>query len=221
MSKQYGMLVDIESCLGCGICVVACKQEHDLPPTKDDIPGTKGIAWNQVLSFPEGIYPEMTMEYLYLQCMHCEEPPCRVSCPKDAIFKRDDGIVLFDKNKCDGCKNVPQGPKCIPACPYGIIQLDKKGIAEACTLCTHLVDKGLEPACVKACIGGSLIFGDINDPNSKVSKKIKEAGDRVFMLKPESGAKPCLRYIIPKAVNMERMTSLNQATKLYGFEKQK
>ena len=79
----------------------------------------------------------------------------------------------------------------------------------------------MEPACVKACLGGTLIFGDLKDPNSKICKKIREIGNRLFVLKPESGAKPCLRYIRPKAVSLERVTSLEKANKLYGFEKQK
>ena len=220
MTKQYGILVDIASCLGCGVCVLACKQENNLPPDINDMPGTIGIAWNQVLSFLEGTYPELSVNYLYAQCMHCGNPPCKDSCPKGAIYKRDDGLVLIDKDKCDGCKDLAEGPKCVPACPYGTIQFsDKRGIAEKCTLCSHLIDASDKPACVKACLGDTLIFGDFNDPSSKVSKKIEEAGDRVFILKPEEKAEPFLKYIRPEGVGLDRLTRLDKARKLYGFEK--
>lgn len=221
MAKQYGIAVDINTCIGCGICVIACKQEHNLPPNIDDVPGTTGMAWNQVLSMPEGVYPDLSMYYLTLHCMHCENPPCVEACPiEGALYKREDGIVLIDKEKCDGCKAKPEGPRCIPACPYGVLQFDdKKGVAAGCNLCVHLVDAGLEPACVKACLGGTLIFGDLNDPNSKASKALKAAGDRVFVLKPEKGTNPCLRYIRPEGVSLERVSNIAKAEKLYGFKK--
>ncbi len=223
MTKQYGIAVDIGTCIGCGVCVIACKQEHDLPPYTDDVPGTRGRAWNQVLSMPEGVYPDLSVEYLYIQCMHCENPPCVEACPvKGALQKREDGIVIINKKKCDGCKGKPEGPRCMPACPYGVIQFDdKKGVAEGCTLCAHLVDAGREPACVKACIGGSLTFGDLNDPDSKISKALKAAGERAFVLKPEKGTNPSLRYIRPKGASLKRVSNITRAKKLYGFEKRK
>jgi len=222
MTKQYGIAVDINSCIGCGICVIACKQEHNLSPHVDDVPGTRGAAWNQVLSMLEGTYPDLSMQYLYLHCMHCENPPCVEACPVEgALTKREDGIVLIDKEKCDGCKGKSEGPRCIPACPYGAIQFDaSKGVAEACTLCAHLVDAGHEPACVKACLGGTLTFGDLNDPNSKISKALKAAGDRVFVLKAEKGTNPSVRYIRPEGVNVERVTNIAKAKLMYGFNKQ-
>ncbi len=221
MSKQYGIAVDIGTCIGCGVCVIACKQEHNLSPGVDDVPGTTGIAWNQVLSMLEGTYPDLSMYYLPVHCMHCENPPCVEACPVEgALLKRKDGIVIINREKCDGCKGKPEGPRCMPACPYGVIQFDaKKGVAEGCTLCAHRVDAGLEPACVRACLGGTLFFGDLNDPNSKASKALKEAGDRVFVLKPEKGTNPSLRYIRPKGVSLKRVSNIARAKKLYGFEK--
>jgi len=222
MAKQHGILVDIGSCMGCGVCVIACKQENDLPPHLDDKPGTKGIAWNQVLSIHEGIHPDLSINYLCLHCMHCENPLCVESCPvAGAIYKREDGLVLIDKGKCDGCKDRPEGPKCVPACPYGAIQFNgEKGVVEACTLCVHLIDAGLEPACVRACIGGALTFGDFNDPKSKVSEKVRAAGDRVFVLNPERGANPSVRYIRPQGVSLDRVSCLDKAKVMYGFDKQ-
>ncbi len=221
MTKQYGIAVDIGTCIGCGICIIACKQEHNLPPYVDDVPGTAGTAWNQVLSMLEGTYPNLSMYYLPLHCMHCEKPPCVEACPiKGALSKRDDGLVIIDKEKCDGCKNKSGGPRCIPVCPYGALQLNgKKGVVEGCNLCAHLIDSGLDPACVKACLGGTLIFGDLNNPDSKVSQTLKAAGDRVFVLKPEKETIPCIRYIRPEGVSVKRVSNIAKAKKLYGFKK--
>ena len=221
MSKRYGILVDIEACLGCGVCVITCKQENNLPPNTDDKPGTRGVAWNQVLSLPEGTYPDLSMYYLHVHCMHCENPPCVPSCPQGAIVKQKDGFVLISKSKCDACRNEPGGiKKCTVACPYGAIQFnDKKGVVEACTMCVHRVESGGEPACVKNCIGGALTFGDLNDSGSKISKAVAAAGDRVFILLPEKGTGPSVQYIRPQDVNLSRVSDLDKAKRMYGFRK--
>ncbi|MFC1846333.1 4Fe-4S dicluster domain-containing protein [Chloroflexota bacterium] len=223
MSTKYGILVNIEECLGCGVCVIACKQENGLPPHTDDRPGTIGIAWNQVLSLLDGVYPDLSMYYLYLHCMHCENPPCIPSCPKGAIQKRDDGIVLIAKSKCDACRNEPDGiKKCTVACPYGAIQFnEQRGVVEACTMCLHRVEAGQDPACVNACMGGALTFGDLNDSGSKISQAIAAAKDRVFVLLPEKGTSPSVQYVKPREASLKRVSRLDKAVKMYGFEKQK
>ena len=220
MSKQYGILVDVDSCIGCGICVVACKQENDLPPYTDDTPGTTGIAWNQVIQISEGKYPDAVIEYLYVQCMHCANPPCVGACPKGAIHKREDGIVLINKDKCNACVDQPDGiKKCLPACPYGAIQFnEEKGVAQACTMCVNRIDEGLKPACVRACIGNCLVFGDFGDPDSEISKKTREAGGRVFVLKPEKETSPSLRYIKPPRMSPEKLSSIENSEIFYGFK---
>ena len=221
MAKQYGILVDITHCLGCGVCVATCKQENDLPPYADDKPGTTGTAWNQVLSFSEGVYPDLAVHYLHIHCMHCENPPCVAACPKDAIHKREEGTVLITKAKCNGCQDQPDKiKKCVVACPYGAIQVNEvKGTVEACTLCVHRTESGLEPACVRACIGGALIFGDLGDPHSKIAEAIMAAKDRVFILKPEENTGPSVRYICPEGASMEKVSDTNTYEVLYGFRK--
>ena len=220
MAKQYGILVDISSCIGCGVCVIACKQENNLSPNIDDIPGTRGIAWNQVLSIAEGVYPELLMFYLYLHCMHCENPPCLEACPKDAIYKREDGVVLIAKGKCNACEDQPgQIRLCIPACPYSAIQFNQdKGTVEACTFCVHRLEVGLEPACVRACLGRCLIFGDLNDPDSRIAQKVKEAGDRAFVLKLEEECGPSILYINPDGVNLAKVSPLNEVKPIFGYK---
>jgi Fe-S-cluster-containing dehydrogenase component len=203
VSTKYGILVNIEECLGCGVCVIACKQENGLPPNTDDVPGTRGIAWNQVLGLLEGVYPDLSMYYLYLHCMHCENPPCIGSCPRDAIHKRDDGIILISKIKCDACRNESDGmKKCTVACPYGAIQFNgQRGVVEAW--------------------GGALTFGDLNSPDSKMSQAIAAAKERIFVLLPEKGTNPSVQYVRPQEVSLDRVSQMENATKMYGFKKQK
>ena len=112
-------------------------------------------------------------------------------------------------DKCDGCKDFVGVPKCIPPCPYQVIQFDeKRGIVEFCTLCAHRIDAGLEPACVRACMGKCLIFGDFGDPNSEVSRIVRAAGDNAFVLKPEKGAKPSIWYIKPAELSLDYISSV-------------
>lgn len=220
-TKKYGLLVDMTYCFGCGVCVAACKQENDLPPYMDDKPGTIGLSWNQVLSFSEGIYPELSVQYLPIHCMHCEKPPCVESCPKQAIHKREDGIVFIANNQCNACEDQPNGTKkCIPACPYEAISFnEEKRVAEACTLCLHRIEVGLEPACVRACIGGAIAFGDFNDPGSKASQALQAAKGRAFVLKPERDTVPSVWYISPEKFNKDKLSNIASGRIIYGSKK--
>lgn len=220
--KQYGILVDLDYCLGCGVCVIACKQENDLPPFTDDKPYQEGTAWNQVLCTTEGTYPDLTQYYLPVHCMHCQSPPCIASCPKNAIYKQQDGILLIDGSKCNGCEDQQGSIKrCIPACPYGAIQFnERKGVAEACTLCMHRIDDGSEPACVRACIGRCLYFGNLYDPESSIARKITEIGkDNIFTLNPEKGTQPSVQYIKPKNIDIKKVNQISAGMRIYGFRK--
>jgi Fe-S-cluster-containing dehydrogenase component len=222
MAKKYGILVDVERCLGCGVCVVACKQENGLPPHTDDIPGTTGISWNQVLAISEGRYPDMWEYHIPVHCMHCDNPPCVPSCPKEAITKSSEGIVVIHESKCNACTDVPDGlMKCRTACPYGAIQFNaEKGVAQICTMCIQRLSVGVEPACVRACIGRCLYCGDFNNPESEVSRMAVEAGDRLFVLSPERRTDPAIRYINPvqpKKVRVDKINPLTRVKIVYGY----
>jgi tetrathionate reductase subunit B len=221
MTKRYGLLVDIAYCLGCGICVAACKQENNLPPETNDIqvPGMPQLAWNQVLSITEGSYPELRVNSLPSHCNHCENPPCLPACPKEAVSKRIDGIVLIAMDKCNACDDQPgQIKKCIPACPYGAIQFNtKKNVVETCTFCVHRIEVGQEPACVRACLGRCLTFGDFSDSNSEVSQAAKKAGRRLFVLQPEKKTGPAVKYISPRGVDLKKISPLARAKPIYGY----
>jgi Fe-S-cluster-containing dehydrogenase component len=210
MAKQYGIVVDIGSCIGCDVCTIACKQANNLAPSKDDVPSSREWpGWIQVHRILKGIYPDLSMHYLPIMCMHCKNPPCVEACPWDAIYQREDGVVLVKEDKCDACKDLPSGPRCIPACPYEVIQFnEEKGVVGFCTLCADRIDAGLEPACVQACEGRVFTIGDFGDPNSEVSKIVRAAGDRAFVLKPEKGASPSLWYIRPPELSLDEVTDV-------------
>lgn len=132
------------------------------------------------------------MDFLPKLCNHCLNPPCVDSCPVDALIKRDDGLVILEKNLCTGCQ------ACIMACPYNIIAFnEEKNLIEKCNLCFHRIDLGLEPFCVICCEGQDIHFGDLNDPNSTLSILISKRD--TYQLKPEEGTNPSVYYCSPRS----------------------
>jgi molybdopterin-containing oxidoreductase family iron-sulfur binding subunit len=134
-------------------------------------------------------------------CQHCAAPPCVDVCPTGASFKRADGIVLVDKHICIGCRY------CMMACPYKARSFahepvtDQKpwaprgrGTVEGCTMCAHRIDAGRPPACAEACVssGGAMLFGDLNDPNSEISRAV--ASRASVTLRADLGLDPGVRY---------------------------
>ena len=175
---RWGLLIDAGKCGdGCEACVTACSDENGWKDTGHPLTDAQWIRKLTVKNPKHG-----TVTTLPMLCQHCAEPPCVDVCPTGASFKRADGIVLVDKHICIGCRY------CMLACPYSarsfihetlIDQKDYaprgKGTVESCTLCVHRIDDGREPACVDACsdkAGGAMLFGDLNDPASEISKRI-------------------------------------------------
>ena len=163
--SQKNIFVDIQYCIGCRACEVACKQEHDIPV---------GIKWINVVKVgPRMVGGRLRMDFVPMKCKHCSKAPCIGACPEKAISRRSDGIVLIDPELCIGCMS------CVESCPFTVIQLNPKTqIAEKCTLCVHRVDAGLEPACVHTCPSKCMYFGDINElarlSQSKKAERIVE-----------------------------------------------
>jgi len=193
MKKILGVFVDLKRCVGCYACVVACKEVNKLLPGFGELPPPKSINWIQIETHvPEGKFPDPGLFYVPKHCNHCERPACVNACPAGAIHKREDGIVVVDPDTCTGCQD------CIDACPYGqIFYNEDRGVVEKCTLCVDLIDRGQDPACVSTCVGGALCFGDLNDPESKVAKRINTATiTQRFTLAPskEGDPGPCVRY---------------------------
>jgi molybdopterin-containing oxidoreductase family iron-sulfur binding subunit len=177
---RWGMLIDTNKCAeGCNDCVTACNDEHGL--TGHDRPATDAQWIRKVQLKDKQTGHTQTLPLL---CQHCEHPPCVDVCPTGASFKRDDGIVLVDKHICIGCRY------CMMACPYKARsfihetlqdQLPHaprgKGTVESCTFCVHRVDNDGTPACVEACSAenhNAMVFGDLNDPSSEISKGLKQ-----------------------------------------------
>ena len=175
---RWGMLIDTTRCKSdCDDCVTACQKENGWhsPKTAQDVQWIRKVELEQESTGKKVSLPMM--------CQHCAEPPCVDVCPTAASFKRADGIVLVDRHLCIGCRY------CMMACPYQARSFEHhpvedhesymprgQGTVESCTLCVQRVDSGQQPACVEACgKNGShaLLFGDLNDPNSEISQRIR------------------------------------------------
>ncbi len=183
---QMAMAIDLDRCTGCNSCTVACKQENGVE---------LGAFWVRVHQIgPIGKFPNhMEMYFLPLMCQHCQAPPCITECPTEALYKRGDGIVLIEKGECTDCG------QCITACSYGAYAYNsEEKVVEKCNLCAHLIDEGEKPACVKVCIVQAIVVGDIDDPDSEISRKVREAGNKAFTLRPEMDTKPSVYYTLRK-----------------------
>ena len=176
---KYGFVIDNRKCIGCHACTTACKSEHQVPV---------GVNRTWVKQVEKGIFPDTRRLFSVMRCNHCTEAPCVEICPVEALFVREDGIVDFDKNRCIGCKS------CMQACPYDALYIDPDThTAAKCNYCAHRIDIGLEPACVNVCPEEAIISGDMDNPESGISKLL--ARQQVKVRKPEKGTVPNLFYI--------------------------
>ncbi len=198
---RFGMVIDLNRCIGCHACTMACKQHNGIP---------KGVFWSRVLIREVGEYPYARVHYQPMLCMHCKNPECVRVCPTGASYQRENGIVAIDPDKCFGCQY------CIMACPYKArtkildfepYHLDKGftpyervalprhqlGVASKCDFCAGHLEEGNEPACVQTCPGRARIFGDLDDPASEVSQLIARRRPRQLLSK--MGTDPSVYYI--------------------------
>jgi len=192
---KYGLVIDVNKCSGCYNCYLACRDEYcgnDYPPYSLAQPYT-GHFWMRQIERERGKYPKVKVAYTPLPCMHCDDALCIKAAQDGAVYRRPDGIVIIDPEKSKGQKNL------LSACPYRVIYWnEEKNIPQKCTLCAHLLDAGWkEPRCVEACPTGALTFGDLDDPNSEVSKLA--ASGKAEILHPEYEMKEKVTYIgLPK-----------------------
>ncbi|MHB0978836.1 MAG: 4Fe-4S dicluster domain-containing protein [Thermoleophilia bacterium] len=199
---RWGMVIDLSICTGCGACAVACKRENATPP---------GVFWSRVHIYETGTYPDARLRSLPTLCMQCDEPPCEKACPTGATWVRTGGIVLVNNDQCIGCGY------CTWACPYesrslnygepqpyhpayGFTPFEQrgyishgKGVVEKCTFCAPRIDRGEQPACVQTCPARARVFGDLDDPESDVSRLIVER-DAVRRME-ELGTRPKVFYL--------------------------
>ena len=175
---RYGFLIDQHRCIGCHACTVACKEEHTI---------AIGVNRTWVKYVEKGHYPDTRRHFAVLRCNHCDDAPCVEICPTVALFRRDDGIVDFDNQRCIGCKS------CMQACPYDALYIDPdRNTAAKCNFDASRVDMGYKPACEVVCPTQAILSGDLDDPNSTISKRV--AMEKVAVRKPEKGTKPKLFY---------------------------
>ncbi len=184
------LIVDLTRCNGCYNCQLACKDEHvgnDWSPIAKPQPDT-GQFWLRLKEHARGVMPRVRVVYQPVMCQHCSEAPCMKACPVDkGIYRRNDGAVVIDAEKCTGCRS------CVDLCPYGTIYFnDDLGLAQKCTLCAHLLDRGWkEPRCVDACPTCALIFGEEEELAGRIAE--------TEIFHPEHQTHPLVRYIgLPK-----------------------
>jgi tetrathionate reductase subunit B len=152
-------LIDVARCTGCFQCQIACKDEHcgnDWTPYAKPQPET-GHFWGKVNYYERGKVPQVRVAHVFVPCQHCKDAPCIKACPVTAIYTRDDGLVIIDPKKCTGCQ------LCLDACPYGVIFYNAQfGLAQKCTGCAHLVDRGVvfAPRCADACPSEAIKFDE-------------------------------------------------------------
>lgn len=177
--SRFGFVIDQRKCIGCHACTVACKQEHGVE---------LGVFRTWVKYIEQGEFPDTRRHFSVLRCNHCDHAPCVAACPVTALFKRDDGIVDFDPKRCIGCK------ACMQACPYDALYIDPKSqTAAKCNFCAHKVDVGLKPACEVVCPAEAIISGDLDDPESEVSRLINVVPAQVRA--PEQKTGPNVFYL--------------------------
>src|SRR5687767_3376634 len=176
---NYGFIIDNRKCIGCHACTVACKAEHEVPI---------GVNRTWVKYIEKGTFPDTRRLFSVMRCNHCADAPCVEICPVESLFTRADGIVDFDDRRCIGCK------ACTQACPYDAIYMHPDDHTSAkCNYCTHRVDIGLEPACVNVCPEHAIISGDMDNPETEISRLL--ARETVSVRKAEKGTNPKLFYI--------------------------
>ena len=158
---------------------MACKDENQVPV---------GVFRTWVKYIEKGSFPEVSRHFGVLRCNHCDRAPCVEICPTSALFRRDNGIVDFDNSRCIGCKS------CMQACPYDALYIDPaSNTAAKCNFCAHRVEANLEPACVVVCPTQAIMTGDLDNPQSRVSRIV--ATQKVAARKPWKGTQPKLFYV--------------------------
>ena len=175
---RYGFLIDQNRCIGCHACTVACKEEHNI---------ALGVNRTWVKYIEKGNYPDTRRHFAVLRCNHCDDAPCIEICPTVSLFRRPDGIVDFDNQRCIGCKS------CMQACPYDALYIDpERNTAAKCNFDASRVEMGYKPACEVVCPTQAILSGDLDDSNSVISKRV--AMEKVSVRKAEKGTKPKLFY---------------------------
>ncbi len=223
-THRWGMVIDLDKCVGCGACVVACAVENNVMLGDPSLAEKRRVArWMQLLTFIEGTYPHLKTRLLPMLCFQCDNPPCTKVCPVRATYLNPEGLVAVVQKRCIGTRY------CLNNCPYHIrwfnwfepefpeplpkglnpdVSVRTKGVVEKCTFCHHRLMKAKEqakaegrklrpgdyvPACMEACPAQAIYFGDLNDPESEVSRLAHSR--RAFVLLEDLGTRPKVFYL--------------------------
>jgi phenylacetyl-CoA:acceptor oxidoreductase subunit 1 len=205
------MIADLERCVGCQTCTAACRHANATSPA---------VQWRKVLDVESGSYPNVYRTFVPVGCQHCADPPCVPVCPTGATRQRADGIVTMDYDLCIGCAycevSCPYQARFLvddrhyaygDALQYEVERDEpgRIGVAQKCTYCSDRIDFGLAngltpgidpratPACVNSCIADALHFGDLDDPDSNVSRLLRE--QKYFRMHEELGTQPGFLYL--------------------------
>lgn len=203
---KLGIAINLERCVGCNTCANACKMQNNIPMNMLYIRvETDGV---DTADGAQGTYPDLSRTYIPVACQHCENPACLKVCPVGATYKDDMGRVEIHYDKCIGCRI------CMSACPYHGVRTfnweeptyvmeglgesgvapHQKNVVEKCTFCYQRLARGEQPACITACPGRARFFGDLDDPDSEVSKLLCERSHKQLLA--ERGTKPSVYYLV-------------------------
>jgi len=218
LGRKWVMVIDLAACDGCGRCIKACMKAHFIP---DD-----GRLWIKVLRMPN----DKPAPYFPQPCYHCDNPPCTKVCPVDATFKRDDGVVLIDNERCIGCRF------CMAACPYGARSFNwghpheppealaqaytpergfprRVGTVEKCDFCPDMANMGMLPHCAAACPMKAIYFGDENEDavtcygGDTVRLSTLKQERLAFRLMEDLGTQPRVYYLATHALTPQKKAS--------------
>ncbi len=230
-TKKWAMTVDVDRCIGCQACVIACQSENNIPISDEPLFNQRrAIEWIRIERYWEGEFPDVKARFIPVFCQHCDDAPCEPVCPVYATYHNSEGLNVQVYNRCIGSR------LCVNNCPYQVryfnfwepewpdtlknqlnpdVTVRSRGIMEKCTFCIQRIrrsgreakrdgreledgDRQLSPACVNACPTDTLVFGNIADPDSKVSKlKEKEMSEegRGYHLLDSLGTGPNVIYL--------------------------
>lgn len=183
---KYGFAINLHRCVGCRTCVIACKMENQIPAGVSRIEVYNGEG-GTVYDRPTGVYPNLEYKWVPTPCQQCDNAPCIAACPIGASYKAENGIVMIDKEKCIGCD------MCISSCPYNArFHNEITNKVDKCDMCIHRKQDGLKTMCELCCPCHAITTGDLEDPESAISKILKE--HETWVEKEDAGTLPNVFY---------------------------